>query len=247
MSNIRLEGPPSQAAVSLPAYDPSWAAIPVPAYDPSQQVHAMGSLYTAPGNNTGHAHASWPAVSVPAYDPSQQAYAVESLYPVPGNNTGHAHTDTSYHNGHSVHNIDGGLSNHAADNGRDPFKRKRARVSVASGDSGSTSTSIIAGSSSTSSSYQLEKPTSDYQNYSLSSNSLPHYHGDSPPNSTEGFPRNVRSRSRLNLEPTRRSTYMQSCSSNYYHPTTNSGVVTIAPEQNHIPLFAANGRSSAAG
>ncbi|KAF3433918.1 hypothetical protein FNV43_RR25021 [Rhamnella rubrinervis] len=193
-SIIRLQGPPSRVAVSGPTYDPS------------QQVHAVGSFYPAPENNTGHAH-------------------------------------TSYYNMHPIQNIDGSLTIHASGNEGGQLKRKRPRYSVANESSGSTSTLSIAGSSSTPSSYQLEKPTSDYQSYN-SSSILPHYHSDSPPIRGEGFPRNVRSRSRLHLEPTPRSTYMPNYSSHYYHPTTNSGVVTITPEQNHIPLFAANGRSS---
>lgn len=192
VSSIRLEGPPSRAAVSGPTYDPS------------QQVHSMGRFYPAPENNTGHAH-------------------------------------TSYYNRHPIQNIDGNLTTHAPGNEGRQLKRKRPRYSVAGESSGSTSTVCAAGSSSTPSSYQPEKPTLDYQSYS-SSSILPHYHSDIPPIASEGFPRNVRSQSRLHLEP-----YMPNYSSHYHHPTTNSGVVTITPEQNHIPLFAANGRSSTAG
>ncbi|KAH7537397.1 probable E3 ubiquitin-protein ligase ZFP1 isoform X2 [Ziziphus jujuba] len=193
-------------------------------------------------------------VSGPTYDPSQQFHSVGSFYPAPVNNTDHAHT--SYYNRNSIHNIDNGLTTHTSGNDRGPFERKRPRIPVASEISGSTSTFSAAGSSSTSSGYQLEKPTPDHQNYSSSSVGLPHYHADSLPIGGEGFPRNVRSRLRLDLEPTPRRTYMPNCSSHYCHPNAyltnhsgpddipNSNVGTTAHEQNHIPLFAANGRSS---
>lgn len=137
--------------------------------------------------------------------------------------TGGVHSN--YYNGHSFDTIEGGLP-------QGPFKRKSPTpgISVAC-ERGSTSRFYDAGSSSSSYEFQPEKRSSDYHIYPSGPIPLPNYIGGSPSIASEDSLRNVRSRSRLNLEPNPRS--------HHYRPTNliNHTVEPAATrEQNRLPV-----------
>uniref|UniRef100_A0A2N9FMA2 RING-type E3 ubiquitin transferase n=1 Tax=Fagus sylvatica TaxID=28930 RepID=A0A2N9FMA2_FAGSY len=149
-------------------------------------------------------------------------------YLLPENSASHAHL--SYYNGHNIHEVEGGVLDPTMGTGRGPFKRKSPGLSLAC-ERGSTSRFYVAGSSSGSSESLPEKPTSDYQNYTSSSIGFPPYRGGSHLFGSEDSLRNVRSRSRLDLEPTLGRTYLSNQSSQHYHPmthlTSHSGTLEV--------------------
>lgn len=175
----------------------------------------------------------------------------------PENSASHAHL--SYYNGHNIQEVQGGVLDPTMGTGRSPFKRKSPGLSLAC-DRGSTSRFYVAGSSSGSSESHPGKSTSDCQNYTSSSIGFPPYRGGSPLFGSEDSLRNVRSRSRLDLEPTIGRTYISNQSSHHYHPVTHlasqSGTLDVTytnadvntHNQNHAtPPPAAYGRFLASG
>ncbi|KAK9283700.1 hypothetical protein L1049_011950 [Liquidambar formosana] len=191
-------------------------------------------------------------VSDSSYNPFPYLPAAGGFYLPPENNAGHAHS--SYHNRNTFDEVDGGLLDPTMGVGRGPFKRKSPGISVAC-ERGSTSRFYSAGSSSSSSEFQPEKPTSDYHIYPSGPIGLPHYTGGSLSIAGEDSLRNVRSRSRLDLELNPRRTHLSSYSSHHTYSTTNlvnhPGTVDLSSlnvdaatyEQNRISLSpAARGR-----
>ncbi|CAK7325488.1 unnamed protein product [Dovyalis caffra] len=145
---------------------------------------------------------------------------------------------------HAIHEVEGGLLDHTMSTGRGPFKRKSPGVS-ASWERGGTSSIYGAGSSSNSFELHHEKPNSDSRNYVSDSSGLPPYIGSSLSIGGEDSSRNVRSRSRLDLEPNPRRTHLSYSShpfSSTSHLRNHPGPVDVSNlntdrtvyEQNHI-------------
>ncbi|KAM3698273.1 hypothetical protein ACB098_06G176500 [Castanea mollissima] len=145
-------------------------------------------------------------------------FPLSPAYLHPENSASHAHL--SYYSGHNIQEVQGGVLDPTMGTGRSPFKRKSPGLSLAC-DRGSTSRFNVAGSSSGSSESHPGKSTSDCQNYTSSSIGFPPYRGGSPLFGSEDSLRNVRSRSRLHLEPTIGRTYISNQTSHHYHPVTH--------------------------
>ncbi|XP_028089750.1 E3 ubiquitin-protein ligase MBR2-like isoform X1 [Camellia sinensis] len=159
-----------------------------------------------------------PAFSGPSYVPFPQPSAAGNLYLTPENNSGHAHSN--YNDRCNIHENEHGLLDSVTGSVRVPFKRKSPGISVAC-ERGSTSRFYGAGSSSSSSELPQEKPTSNHQNIPFGQIGLPHYGGGSLSISGEDSLRNVRSRSRLDLEANPMQTHLPSYSSHHYNSTTH--------------------------
>ncbi|KAF5947977.1 hypothetical protein HYC85_013934 [Camellia sinensis] len=159
-----------------------------------------------------------PAFSGPSYVPFPQPSAAGNLYLTPENNSGHAHSN--YYDRCNIHENEHGLLDSVTGSVRVPFKRKSPGISVAC-ERGSTSRFYGAGSSSSSSELPQEKPTSNHQNIPFGQIGLPHYGGGSLTISSEDSLRNVRSRSRLDLEANPMQTHLPSYSSHHYNSTTH--------------------------
>ncbi|KAF2295855.1 hypothetical protein GH714_034589 [Hevea brasiliensis] len=152
--------------------------------------------------------------------------------------------DDQHSAAHDDHHRPRGMRDGSVGTRSGPFKRKSASISI-SCERGSTSKSYGAGSSSNSFQLQLEKPSSEYRNYSSVSIGLPHRDG-SLSIGPEDASRNVRSRSRIDLEPNPRRTYSSIYSSQPYCSTShlqdyhglaevaNINTDATAYEQNHI-------------
>lgn len=146
-----------------------------------------------------------------------------------------------------THNYEGVIPYPLREGERGSYKRKHPE------DAGR---SYGAGSSSSSSQLQIEKPNSDYQGISSGPISL-HQHGGSDLRvSSEDSLRNVRSRSRLDIDPIAVRTHFSSYPSQHYHSATFQtyppGRVNLSSSNadqerqvwNHIPLSSSS--SSAA-
>ncbi|KAJ6720286.1 RING/U-BOX SUPERFAMILY PROTEIN [Salix viminalis] len=157
-------------------------------------------------------------LSAPPHDVFPHCPTGGSLYPPPELNATHAHSN--HHNRHGIHEGEGGVLDHTMNAGRGPFKRKSPGVST-SWERGGTSSMYSAGSSSNSFELHHEKPTSDYRNYFPDSSALPPYMGSSLTIGGEDPPRNVRSRSRLDLEPNPRRTHLPSYTSHPFSSTSH--------------------------
>uniref|UniRef100_A0A5B7API0 RING-type E3 ubiquitin transferase n=2 Tax=Davidia involucrata TaxID=16924 RepID=A0A5B7API0_DAVIN len=186
-----------------------------------------------------------PSFSGPSYDPFPHSSLAGNLHLTPENNIGHAHS--SYHNRHTIHEIEGGLLDPTMGSGRGPFKRKSPGVSVAS-EGGSTSRFYTPGSSSGSSELLLEKPTPGYQYIPSGPIGLPQYRSGSLSIAGEDSLRNVRSRSRIDLAANPTRTQLSSYSYHYHsttNPTNYSGAVDLTNmnattrQLNTIPLSTA--------
>ncbi|XP_042952427.1 probable E3 ubiquitin-protein ligase RHG1A isoform X3 [Carya illinoinensis] len=177
-----------------------------------------------------------------SYDPFLHSTAPGSSYMVPENSAGHAHMN--YYNSHTTQEVESALLDPTMGTGRNPFKRKSPDLSLGC-ETGSTSRFYATGSSSSSSESQPEKSTSDYRHLSSSSIGLPHYRGGNFPFGSEDALRNVRSRSRLDVDPMGRS-YISNQSFHHYRPmshlTSHSGTVgntninadVNTHDQNHV-------------
>ncbi|KAK2990472.1 hypothetical protein RJ640_006270 [Escallonia rubra] len=186
-----------------------------------------------------------PANSAPSYNPYPQASASGHLYVDPNGNVGHVHPN--YHTRQGMHDVQGGALDTYIGNARGAFKRKSWGISGAC-ESGSTSRSYGAGSSSGSSQMLPGKPSSDYQSIPLDTFGLPQCSGTG-----EESMRNVRSRSILDCEPTTMRTHLPRHPFQHYHSTTrvthHSGMVDLSHsnadaaaaswEWSSIPLSAA--------
>lgn len=162
-----------------------------------------------------------PSFPLPSYHPFPQPPAAGNIYLGPQYNAGHA--NTNYNERWNIHEDEPGLLDPVTGSSRARLKRKSPCISVAC-ERGSSSRFYSAGSSSSSSEIPLEKPPSDYQNIPSSHIGLSHYGGGSLPIPGEDSVRNVRSRSRLDLEPTPIRNHLPSYSSHHYHSTTNSSI-----------------------
>lgn len=157
-------------------------------------------------------------LSAPRHDVFPHCPAGGSFYPPPELDATHVHSN--HHNRHGIHEGEGGLLDHTMSAGRGPFKRKSPGVPT-SWERGGTSSMYSAGSSSNSFELHHEKPTSDYRNYFSESSGLPPYMGSSLSIGGEDPPRNVRSRSRLDLEPNPRRTHSSSYTSHPFSSTSH--------------------------
>jgi E3 ubiquitin-protein ligase Arkadia len=140
-----------------------------------------------------------------------------NFYPPPELNAAQVHSNQ--YNRHSIDVVEGGLLDQTMSTGRGPFKRKGTGVST-SRERGGTSGIYSAGSTSNSFELHHEKPTSDYRN-NFDSSGLPPYTSSSLSIGCEDSPRNVRSRSRLDLEPNPRRTHLLSYSSHPFSSTSH--------------------------
>jgi E3 ubiquitin-protein ligase Arkadia len=140
-----------------------------------------------------------------------------NFYPPPELNAAQVHSNQ--YNRHSIDVVEGGLLDQTMSTGRGPFKRKGTGVST-SRERGGTSGIYSAGSTSNSFELHHEKPTSDYRN-NFDSSGLPPYMSSSLSIGCEDSPRNVRSRSRLDLEPNPRRTHLLSYSSHPFSSTSH--------------------------
>ncbi|KAJ6350066.1 hypothetical protein OIU78_006284 [Salix suchowensis] len=210
----------------------------------SRQSPESGSLehystYFRPEGPQVHA-----PISAPPHDVFPHCSAGGNFYPPPELNAAQVHYNQ--YNRHDIHEVEGGLLDQTLSTGRGPFKRKGPGVST-SWERGGTNSIYSAGSSSNSIELHHEKPTSDYRN-NFDSSGLPPYMGGSLSIGAEDSPRNVRSRSRLDLEPNPRRTHLLSYLSHPFSSTSHlrnhPGLVDASNlnadrttyEQNHIGI-----------
>ncbi|XP_024462729.1 uncharacterized protein LOC112328435 [Populus trichocarpa] len=156
-------------------------------------------------------------ISGPPHDVFPHFSAGGNFYPPPELNYAQVHSNQ--YNRHGIHVVEGGLLDQTTSTGRGPFKRKGTGVST-SRERGGTSGIYSAGSTSNSFELHHEKPTSDYRN-NFDSSGLPPYMSSSLSIGCEDSPRNVRSRSRLDLEPNPRRTHLLSYSSHPFSSTSH--------------------------
>ncbi|XP_059666093.1 probable E3 ubiquitin-protein ligase ZFP1 isoform X2 [Cornus florida] len=195
-----------------------------------------------------------PTFSGPVYDSFPLSPAAGNLYRAPENNAGHAHS--SYNNRHPIHGFEGSLLDPVTGTGRRALKRKSPGISMAF-EGGSTSRFYDVGSSSGSSELLQEIPTLDHQRILPGPIGLPQYRGTSLSIAGEESLRNVRSRTRLDLEANHVRSHVSSYSSHHYHSTTQltnisgmADLTNINPDErthewNFIPVsHAAHGRIS---
>lgn len=185
-----------------------------PVQHSSSNVRLEGSHFRAANSGT-------------SYDPFSCSPDSENFYLIPESSSGPAHL--SSYEGPNIYEVDGSLLDPTMGTGRGPSKRKSPGLSLAC-ERGSTSRFYSAGSSSSSSEFQLEKSTSDYKHFTPSSLGFPPSRFSSLPFGSEDSLRNVRSRSRLDLEPLGR-TYIPNQSCHHYRPmshlTSHSGTLNI--------------------
>ncbi|OMO71544.1 Zinc finger, RING-type [Corchorus capsularis] len=191
--------------------------------------------------------------SAPSYN-SLPIPRIGSFYTTQDSGASHSHSIQN--NMSAVCEIEDGLLDHGMNTGRGQFKRKSS-ISL-SCERGSTSSIYSAGSSSNSFEYLPDKPASGYPNYPHYTIGLPQYRGANLSVHSADHPRNVRSRSRTNLEPNP-MTYPSSYSSHHYHPTTHAssdsgranfrsfGAGTTPFNQNNIGVCPAHGRFPTSG
>ncbi|KAL6980381.1 RING-type E3 ubiquitin transferase [Sarracenia purpurea var. burkii] len=165
-----------------------------------------------------------PCFPGPSYDPFPQSSAAGNLYQAPLNNAGHAYSN--YYPRHNIHETQSGLLDSVTGSGRGPYKRKSPSLSLAC-ERGSTSRFFSVGSSSSSSEFPLEKPASDFQPVPPGHIGLPHYGVGSLSIAGEDSVRNVRSRSRLDLEVNPIRTHLSSHSSYHYHSSSYHGAADL--------------------
>ncbi|OMO81210.1 Zinc finger, RING-type [Corchorus olitorius] len=170
--------------------------------------------------------------------------------------SGASHSHSIQNNMSAVCEIEDGLLDHGMNTERGQFKRKSS-ISL-SCERGSTSSMYSAGSSSNSFEYLQDKPASGYPTYPHYTIGLPQYRGANLSVHIADLPRNVRSRSRTNLEPNP-MTYPSSYSSHHYHPTTHPssdsgranfpsfGAGATPFNQNNIGVSPAHGRYPTSG
>ncbi|KAG6765238.1 hypothetical protein POTOM_029264 [Populus tomentosa] len=156
-------------------------------------------------------------ISAPPHDVFPHCSAGGNFYPPPELNAAQVHSNQ--YNRHGIHEVEGGLLDQTMSTGRGPFNRKGPGVST-SRERGGTSGVYSAGSTSNSFELHHEKPTSDYRN-NFDSSGLPPYMSSSLSIGGEDSPRNVRSRSRLDLEPNPRGTHLLSFSSHPFSSTSH--------------------------
>ncbi|CAK9136149.1 unnamed protein product [Ilex paraguariensis] len=183
-----------------------------------------------------------PAISGPTFNPFSHSTVPGNMYLAPENNAGHAHV--SYYNRQVMPEIEGGLIDSTMSAGRGQFKRKSPAISGPF-ERASSIRFYGPGSSSGSSQMLPEQPTSDCHIIPSGPLGIPQYRGSSL------LIRNVRSRSRLDFEPSTVRTHISSYSSGHYdsttHPTNHSGTVDLGNlnaeattrEWNGIPFSAA--------
>ncbi|XP_021897715.1 probable E3 ubiquitin-protein ligase ZFP1 [Carica papaya] len=169
------------------------------------------------------------------------------LYNVPDNDP--RHVPSSCYNRHTIHEVQDDSFHHTVNSERGPFKRKSSTFS-AEGERGSGRRFFGAGSSSNSYGHESGKPPVYYQCHPTSSSSLPRYRGGSLSIGTDhaAAARNVRSRSRINLESNSNRNF-SSYSSHHYcpipHQLNHSGPMDInylnsdATAYNHNHIAAA--------
>ncbi|XP_063949681.1 probable E3 ubiquitin-protein ligase ZFP1 isoform X2 [Daucus carota subsp. sativus] len=172
----------------------------------------------------------------------------------------------NYYNGQSTHDSEGAVPYPLRGGERGSYKRKCPAEPTFYGpfERGSASRSSYgAGSSSSSSQLQVEKPNFDYQGISSGPIGLPHHRGSGLPFSHEDSLRNVRSRSRLDVHPMAVRAHFSSHPSQHYHSATfqtyppgranlaSSNADQARQEWNRIPISSVAaftpGRGSIAG
>lgn len=199
-----------------------------------------------------------PPFSTRPYDPYPHSSVSRNLYPAPPINVPLVHS--SYYNRPATHDVEGGLLDPTT-TVRGAYKRKSPSFNGAC-ERGGTSGFSGAGSSS-SSQLLLENPTSDYQSVPLPGpiGLAAQYGGTSSllvPR--EDSMRNVRSRSRLYIEPNTTRTHLPTYPSHHYHSTTlprnpsnmvplgNLSADVTSREWTHVPLSAtSHGRLPTSG
>ncbi|KAF5742531.1 hypothetical protein HS088_TW09G00581 [Tripterygium wilfordii] len=183
----------------------------------SDSRHSFGSRSTA--NPSVNFSPQGPQVSASLSDPSHDSFphftAGGGIYRAPENNAGNSHSNR--YNMHTIHETEDCPLGYPMGCGRGSFKRKRHRFY----ESSSSSRFCSAGSSSSSVEFQPEKPISDHQYHPSGNTSLPYYRGDRLSIGNEDTQRNVRSRSRLDLELHSQATYLSS-SVHDHHPASSS-------------------------
>ncbi|KDP25720.1 hypothetical protein JCGZ_23941 [Jatropha curcas] len=192
------------------------------------------------------------SLSRPYYDVFPHFPSSRNFNPATEINPTHAHSN--HFNSRIIHEVDGGLPDGTISTRRGPFKRKIPSVTY---ESSSTCKFYGAGSSSNSSnSFQLQpgKPSSDYRNHSSVSIGLRPHRSANLSIGAEDSSRNVRSRSRLDLEPMTRRSYSSTYSSHPYglnfhlqdhhRPVefANLNTHATACEENHVRVTPAHGR-----
>lgn len=191
--------------------------------------------------------------------------AAGNLYMHPHPDRNASQMNPSYYNRQSTQGFEGVIPYPLRGGERGSFKRKHPGDPTFYGpfERGSTSRSYGAGSSSGSSQLQIEKPNSDYQGISSGPIGLHQHRSSGLSVSSEDSLRNVRSRSRLDVDPIAVRTHFSSYPSQHYHSATFQtyppGRVNLASsnadqarqELNHIPFSSAAvvapGRGSIAG
>ncbi|KAK1396412.1 RING/U-box domain-containing protein [Heracleum sosnowskyi] len=182
--------------------------------------------------------------------------AAGNLYMHPHPNRNASQMNASNYNRQSTHDFEGVIPYPLRGGERGSYKRKHPE---------DPSRSYGAGSSSSSSQLQIEKPNSDYQGVSSGPIRLHQYNGSGLTVSREDSLRNVRSRSRLDVDPIAVRTHVSSYPSQHYHSATfqtyppgtvnlfHSNADQARQQWNHIPLSSSSaaalvpGRGSIAG
>lgn len=168
------------------------------------------------------------------------------MHPYPDRNA--FQMNSSHYNRQSTHNFEGVIPYPGGERGS--FKRKHPGdlTLYETLERGSTSRSYGAGSSSGSSQLQIDKPNLDYQGTSSGPVDLHQHRGSGLSVSSEDSLRNVRSRSRLDVDPFVVRTHFSSNPSQRYHSATfqtypppgrvnldSSNADHARQEWNHIP------------
>lgn len=172
------------------------------------------------------------------YSYSDPAAARNSyMHPHPDRNA--SLMNASNYNIQSTHDFEGVIPYPPIGGERGSYKRKHPE---------DPSRSYGAGSSSSSSQLQIEKPNSDYQGISSGPIGLHQHRGSGLRVSSEDSLRNVRSRARLDVDPIAVRTHFSSYPSQHYHSATvqtyppgrvnhsSSNADQERQEWNHIPL-----------
>ncbi|KAF5729508.1 hypothetical protein HS088_TW21G01675 [Tripterygium wilfordii] len=180
----------------------------------SDSRHSFESRSTADSSANFRAQVSASPLG-PSHDSFPHITSGGGIYQAPENNDGNSHSNR--YNMHTIHEAEDCPLGYPMGSGRGPFKRKRHRFN----ESSSSSRFCSAGSSSSSLEFQPEKPISDHQYQPSGNTCLPYYRGDCLSMGSEDTRRNVRSRSRLDLELHSQETYLSN-SAHDHHPTSSS-------------------------
>lgn len=168
------------------------------------------------------------------------------MHPPPDRNT--SQMNASYYNRQSTHDFEGVIPYPLRGGERRSYKRKHPE---------DPSRSYGAGSSSSSSQLQIEKPNSDYQGISSGPIGLHQHRGSGLTVSSEDSLRNVRIRSRLDVDPISVRTHLSSYPSQHYHSATfqtnppgrvnfsSSNADQARQQWNHIPHSSSSSSAAA--